>query len=182
MLHFEVNMKRFFPATFFLLIYVVGLLYVLPQNRPFPGPPPDAVQSLELADVETPLRRAYFTNYTRDQVMAHYAAQMTQWPHLTLNYPPEDAQTIIRDQTRSWYLEELVQPLRQSVFVNGFIAQKPQDDIWYKGVHYQQKITIRLAQSSRLSRFVIWSLITALMYIVFICFLRAIKSYAPKRN
>ncbi len=174
-------MKRFLPIFVFLAIYLSGLFYVLPQNRPFPGPPPDAVQSMELADIETPLRRAYFTNYTRDQVMAHYAAQMSQWPHLTLNYPPEDSQTIIRDQTRSWYLEELVQPLRQSVFVNGFIAQKPQDDIWYKGIHYEEKITIRLAQSSRVSRVLVWTLISLLMYIIFVFSLRTIRLYAQKR-
>lgn len=175
-------MKNLAVIGVFLLVYLAGLLYILPQNRPFPGPPPDAVQSLEQADMETPLRRAYFTNYTRAQVIAHYAAQMSQWPHLNLNYPPEDAQTIIRDQTRSWYLQELVQPIRQSVFVNGFIPQKPQDDIWYKGVHYEQKITIRLAQSTRMERLIIWSLIVVLSYILFQFSLRVIYLYANKKH
>ncbi len=175
-------MKNLAVSGVFLLVYLVGLLYVLPQNRPFPGPPPDAVQSLEQADMETPLRRAYFTNYTRAQVIAHYAAQMSQWPHLNLNYPPEDAQTIIRDQTRSWYLQELVQPIRQSVFVNGFIPQKPQDDIWYKGVHYEQKITIRLAQSTRTSRLIVWSLIVILSFTLFQFSLRVISLYANKKR
>lgn len=161
-------MKNFRLTLPFLFVWAIGLIYILPPNRPFPGPPPDAVQSMEEADTETPLRRAYFTNYTRDQVIAHYAAQVTQFPYLRLNYPPEDAQTIIRDQTRSWYLEELVQPLRQSIFINGFIPQKAQDDIWYKGIHYEEKITIKLVQSTRAARLVVWSTIILSMYLVFV--------------
>lgn len=131
----------------YLLLFVFAvffLVYLLLPTPNFPTPPPGAVQSMEEADIETPLRRAYFTNYTREQIIAHYKNQFRYKPFIIeLNYPPEDAQTLIRDQTRSYYLEELVHPFRESVYINAFIAQVPKDDIWYKGVHYEEKITIK---------------------------------------
>src|SRR5689334_19212994 len=112
---------------FFVILFGIGFMVYLFRPGPFadfPAPPPGAVQSKEDADIESPLRRAYFTNYTREEVIAHYQNQFRMRPlTLTLNYPPEDAQTLIRDQTRSVYLEELVHPFRESLYVNGFIAQ-----------------------------------------------------------
>jgi hypothetical protein len=119
---------------------------------PFPYQPGDSVQSLEPADSETQARRAYFTNYTRDEVVNHYKNQFNGLPTLRLNYPPEDSSTIIRDQTRTTYLEELVHPWRESVYINGFEPRVEKDDIWYKGNHYAQKITIKSVQSTLPSR------------------------------
>ena len=135
------------------LILVFGgggfLIYLALPAPGFPNPPPGAVQSLEEADVETELKRAYFTNYTREQVVAHYENQFRfRVGTLRLNYPPEEAQTLIRDQARSVYLEELVHPFRESLYINGFVPSQAKDDIWYKGEHYVQKITIRYVPSS----------------------------------
>lgn len=131
------------------------LFYLLLPTPDFPLPPPDSVQSLEKADTETSLRRAYFTNFTRDEILDHYQKQFEysvffgiKMPTYRLNYPPEDAQWLIRDQTRSVFLEEIVHPFRESVFVNGFQARVAKDDIWYKGAHYDTKITIRYIPSS----------------------------------
>lgn len=150
-------MKAKIRKSLYLLLVLFGfgfLVYLaIPVSFDFPTPPPDSVQSKEDADVETPLRRAYFTNYTREQVIAHYKNQFRMKPFtVELNYPPEDAQTLIRDQARSYYLEELVHPFRESVYINGFVAQVPKDDIWYKGVHYQEKITIKYVPSSLVVR------------------------------
>lgn len=154
------------------IVLLGTITYTVYPAPKFPDPPPNAVQSMEDADIEDPLRRAYFTNYTREQVVDHYKNQFRfKAITLELNYPPEDAQTLIRDQTRSRYLEELVHPLRESLYINGFIPQDAKDDIWYKGVHYEEKITIRYVQSSLPVRtvvalvsassfvFVIWQLI-----------------------
>ncbi len=131
------------------------LFYLLLPTPSFPIPPTDSVQSLENADVETPLRRSYFTNFSRAEVLEYYQQQFTKSPFLgirlptyRLNYPPEDAQQLIRDQTRSVFLEEIVHPFRESVFVNGFQPRVAKDDIWYRGVHYGTKITIRYIPSS----------------------------------
>lgn len=144
-----------------LFLYIVGsilfLIYLSLPSPKFPDPTFDSVQSMEKADIETPFKKAYFTNFTREQVIDHYLNQFSR-KSLVLNYPPEDAQTLIRDQTRSRYLHELVHPFRESLFVNGFIAMQPKDDIWYKGVHYEQKITIKYVKSNPIVRLVVATL------------------------
>lgn len=161
-------MKKLFKRSLYLILILSGTAFVLylVHSAPFdfPTPPPGSVQSMEDADIESPLRRAYFTNYTREEIIAHYKNQFRMKPiTLELNYPPEDAQTLIRDQTRSYYLEELVHPFRESLYINGFIAQKAQDDIWYKGIHYEEKITVKYVPSSLLIRLIFAGLTFGLM-------------------
>ena len=88
-------------------------------------------------------------------------------PSYRLSYPPEEAYSIIRDQTRSVYLEEIVHPFRESFYVNGFVPKVEKDDIWYKGVHYDQKITVRYVPSDKNIRIVVFALsLTVLTLIV----------------
>lgn len=151
-------------AVLFLALYY---RYFIIPNYPFPAPPPDALQSHEPADTETPFRRAYFTNYTREQVIAHYKGQLKFLPTLELNYPPEDAQTIIRDQTRSWYLEELVHPFRGSLYINGFIPQQDQDTIVINDKTWAEKITIKYVPSPLYIRLIVASGILLFSYLIF---------------
>ena len=118
---------------------------VLPEPG-FPAPPADALQSKEPADSESPLRRAYFTNFTREEVMSHYKKEF-KWG-LNLNYPPEESRTIIRDQTRSTFLEEIVHTLRESVFINGFEPKVEKDAINIEGLSWRQKIIVKLVPSN----------------------------------
>lgn len=148
-----------------LAVVLLGYLLLYP-NVEFPTPPLDSVQSMEMADTEAQYRRAYFTNYSREEVINHYRKQMDYLPTQRLNYPPEDAQTIIRDQTRSVYLEELTHPFRESVFINGFIASTAKDDIWYKGEHFDQKITIRFVPNNLIIRFIIMVITLILAFVV----------------
>ena len=59
----------------YILLSITLILYLFLPNPEFPSPPSDALQSKEPADTETPLRRAYFTNYTRAEVLSHYEEQ-----------------------------------------------------------------------------------------------------------
>lgn len=129
-------------ASFFIFLF----LYVLPPSPDFPKALPDTLQSKEPADTETPLRRAYFTNFTREEVMSHYNNQF-KWGY-RLNYPPEESQTIIRDQTRSTFLEEIAHPLRESIFVNGFEPKDPKDAIFIEGKPWRQKIVVKYLPSN----------------------------------
>jgi hypothetical protein len=138
----------------YVCISVLFLLYLSLPNPRFPFPPPGSVQSMEEADTETPFKKAYFTNFDRDEVIDYYKKQFG--PSIRLSdYPPEEAQILIRDQTRSTFLEELVHPFRESMFINGFEPKVAKDDIWYKGVHYRQKITIKYVSSNVLVRMAI---------------------------
>jgi hypothetical protein len=123
----------------------------------FPDPPTDAIQSFEPADVEEDTRRGYYTDYTREEVINHYKKQLESRsyfiiPSIRLNYPPEEAQTIIRDQTRSTYLEELVYPMRESLFINGFEPTLPQDLLLREDKYWDQKIIVKKVSSNWFAR------------------------------
>ncbi len=134
-----------------LLITLFLLIYILPQSPEFPKPPADSVQSIEPADTESPLRRAYFTNLNRAEVISHYQKEFNEGFDIytpRLNYPPEESATIIRDQTRSTYLEEIVHPLRESIYINGFEPKSEKDTIIIDKVKWNQKIIVRYVPSS----------------------------------
>ena len=130
-------------------------------SPPFPKPPSDSVQSLEEADVEDAHeRRAYFTNFSREEVLNHYEEELQKtfpvlFPSYQVSYPPEDAQTLIRDQTRSVHLPEIIHPARESLFVNFFEAQTAKDAISYKGIPYERKITVRYIPTPIIPRILI---------------------------
>lgn len=143
----------------FSIFSLAFIFYLLLPNSGFPKPLSDAIQSNEPGDTESPLIRAYFTNFTREEVMSHYQSQLKYssflnfvLPTYRLNYPPEEAHTIIRDQTRSTFLEEIVHPFRESVFINGFKPDNPKDAIIINDKYWHQKINVRYIPSSPLIR------------------------------
>lgn len=145
------TLLRFFRAVFI----IIATFYLVLPTHSFPLKPPDSIQSLEQADTETPWRRAYFTNYTREQARNHYRRQIGRsslfglpMPTVLLNYPPEDAFTLIRDQTRGTGLEEVLQPFRESLFIDYFEPKDPKDAVVYRGIPFFQKITIKYTASS----------------------------------
>ncbi len=125
---------------------------------------PDSIQSHEPADIETPFRRAYFTNYGRQEVVDWYTSEFNKptifnikFSSIRLNYGPEEAGTIIRDQTRSTFLEEVAHPLRESIYINGFEPKDPKDEIFIENRHWKQKIIVRHVQSSALARLLVFA-------------------------
>ncbi len=147
-----------------LLILVTAVYLALPSPA-FPPPPPNSLQSDEPADTESVYRRAYYTDYSRSEIMAYYKKQFQSSPlgrlpllQIRLNYPPEDAFTYIRDQTQSSWLEELVHPGRESIFINGFYPTKPTEQININGVHYLNKITVHYYPSRAVSRLTVLAL------------------------
>ncbi len=157
---------------FLTSIFFLGLLvYVILPDPDFPNPPPDALQSREPADSEDPLRRAYFTNLTREEVIAHYKKEF-RWG-FTLNYPPEESGSIIRDQTRSTFLEEIVHPLRESIYINGFEPREAKDAIFIEGRDWRQKIIVKLIPSNVVFRVLI-------VVLSFICSVALIKEWLKK--
>jgi hypothetical protein len=151
-------MRNKFLVILFLLFSLFFLGYLLLPNPDFPSPPPGSLQSKEPADTETPLRRAYFTNLTREEVINHYKKEFNKGFSIytpRLNYPPEEAQTIIRDQTRSTFLEEIVHPFRESIYINGFEPREAKDAINIEGLPWRQKIIVRYVPSNEFIRIAI---------------------------
>ena len=160
-------MGKVFKITFFL-VSVLLFVYVVPPSSEFPSQLPNSVQSFEPADVETPLRRGYYTNLTRQEVIAHYEKEFNKGFFYSpkLNYPPEEAQSIIRDQTKSTFLEELVHPLRESLYINGFESKKTIYQLVIDDVTWDQKIIVRYVPSSVFVRILILSLIVVSSYLL----------------
>lgn len=147
------NSMRSIVYVFFILLVFGTAAYLAIPSPQFPPPPPNSLQSDEPADTESIYRRAYYTNFSRSQVMDYYQRQFNSaLLQIRLNYPPEEATTFIRDQTRSSWLEELVHPGRESIFINGFYPTKPTEQININGVHYLNKITVHLFPSRAVSR------------------------------
>ena len=122
----------------FLISAVSYLIYPVPG---FPSPPPGSLVSTEPADTESIYRKAFYTNLSREEVVSYYK-NLWRGPFIRINHPPEEAQTMIRDQTRSSWLEELVHPLKDSLYINGFYPTKPTEQININKVHYLAKITV----------------------------------------
>ena len=124
----------------FILFGITLLIYLALPAPDFPDTLWDFQSSNEPADKETPLRRGYFTNLTREQLTSHYSEQF-DWG-VRLNYPPEEAQTLIRDQTKATFLEEIVHPMRESLFVAGNEVQPGGGLYEVGGVKFKQKVFI----------------------------------------
>lgn len=165
---------------FFFLYCLTGVFYLALPDYEFPLPPPDSIQSQEPSDTETPLRRGYYTNYSRQEVLDWYKMQFEKsgflglsMPTPLLNYPPEYAESIIRDQTSSSFLQEYTHPLRESIYINGF---KPQTEgskpaFVVNGEERSQKIIIRVVSGNiwvRETLFLLSAFMLAIIYNTFI--------------
>ncbi len=148
-----------------MLIGVVALtaVYLVLPAPQFPPVPPTAIQSDEPGDTESSYRKAYYTNLSREEIMAYYFKQFGGWG-IKLNHPFEEAQTLIRDQTRSSYLEEIVHPGRETLYINGYVPQLPKDQINRNGQHYLNKVTVRLIPSHLVARLTLLLMVAVISY------------------
>ncbi len=144
-----------------LILGIAISLYLLLPGPKLPPPDlPESLKSTEPGDtVQLPRISAYFTDKTRSEVLEFYTDYFSRSsflgiPLLTyrLNHPPEYVKQVIRDTTRSYYLEEIVHPFRESLFVNGFdwekdVFTKPEhrakNKILVGGKVWRAKITLR---------------------------------------
>lgn len=142
--------------TIFLgLILLASSIYYLVLPPPaFPPLPPGSLQSAEPADTETILRQAYYTNLSREEIMQFYDKQFKGSVPIQyrLDLPHEEAYSLIRDQTMSSYLEQIVHPWRESLYINVFVPTKPTEQINIQNVHYLNKITVRYLPSHPIPR------------------------------
>lgn len=157
----------------YLVLSAFFLFYLVIPAPDFPPQPPDTLKSDEPGDIEDPLRPSYFTDFDREGIIGYYKQHFSNSPLLNipfltyrLNYPPEESVTIIRDQARSTYLEELVHPFRESLFVNGFGARVAKDVIIIQDRLWQEKITIKYIPSSLVVRVAIGAISMGVLWIV----------------
>lgn len=167
-------MRKKILVTFF----IIGLLYIIlpgPTSVTDFAPLPNSLKSNEPGDtVQSPNIAAFFSFLDRAGITGFYRQnyQNLFWfgkliPAITLNYPPEEANTAIRDQLYVTFMEEYVYPLRGSIFVGGY-EPKIQDDLLHRhhtyvgdhvhidGVYYNSKTTLRFYPNNPVLRVIIY--------------------------
>ena len=165
---------RIIIKLLYLLFAVFFLVYLAIPNQLFPQESQYSKRSTEPSDVEDKNRRGFYNTEDRETVVNYYRDNFGKvnifgyeinLPSLRLNYPPEESQTIIRDQTRSTYLEEIVHPLRQSIYISGFEPRYDKDKIVVDGTEYKQKLIIKMINSNILIRLFVGCLILLSIYV-----------------
>lgn len=165
-----------------VLIYLLGVTYLV---LPTPHTPnlSSAVRSDEAGDTwQHPDQKGFYTNMTRGEVLEEmqnkFALTLNGFtiPSYRLNYRPEESFQFVRDQVSSNYLEEIVYPMKDSLFVNGYEPKNAPVNrnidpaylpgILYKNTYYLSKVTLRPVTSSIPSRILIWTLIFPAAYLV----------------
>lgn len=158
----------------FIIFAVLLLVYML-----WPGPskisefkplPNSAKSTLSGDTVQIPNVSGYFSNNFRSFVIPFYLKNYQEnshfpFPPLELNHPPEYSWVVIKSQTETTYLEELVYPLRDSLYVNGYELYRPDGTpIFYSapkleeaGREWPTKVTLRLYTSNVLVRIIVWA-------------------------
>ncbi|OGM17876.1 hypothetical protein A2V61_02785 [Candidatus Woesebacteria bacterium RBG_19FT_COMBO_47_8] len=178
-------LKNIFKIALGLLSASLLLYMLLPRPdgiSDFPALPDSLKSTLEGDTIQAPEVSAYFSNNYRDFVISYYQESYkadTKFPFepLRLNYPPEFAFTAIKDQTQSTYLEEMVYPLRDSLFINGLEPVEKDGTPRYLGAgrievdgqFRDTKVTLRFYPSSLGSRIAVWggiNLAVALLYLM----------------
>lgn len=170
-------------------VYVLGIFYLLQPVAQLPTLD-NAVLSNEPGDTwQNPDQKGYYTNLTRSQVIDQIQQKSKisvfgiSIPNYRLNYRPEESYSLVRDQLKSNYLEEVVYPLKSSIYINGWepknapvYANKPKKeipDISIYGVPYDAKITLRPVSSVVFIGLLIWTAIFPLGYLVLQSFKRS---------
>lgn len=155
-------------------VFSIGLLIYMIWPGPGKidqfGPLPNSVKStLEGDTIQIPNVSAYFSDNYRDFVVPFYqnkywVVTLLPFPPYRLNYAPEYSWTVIKKHTDSTYLEELVYPLRGSLYVNGLEPFTPSGEPrWWGAGEFQEggkatetKVTLRYYPSSVFVRFIVW--------------------------
>ena len=163
--------KTFIILSIFLLIYMV---WTGPSKiSDFDGLPDSDKSKLEGDTIQIPNVSAYFSDNFREFVVPFYSNNYQSlsnlpFPPLRLNHPPEFSWNVIKKHTDSTYLEELVYPLRDSIYVNGFepFYEDGQPKFWgatkfeVDGRSWFTKTTLRFYPSNIPARIFVWFGIT----------------------
>jgi len=166
-----------------LSIWLLGVIYLLLPEPVIPNLEP-ALKSIEPGDTtQMPGVWAYYTNLSRREAVDFYKKSFSRTPFLNLplptyilNHPPEYARETIRATQQSDFYEEIVHPLRESLFVNGWIPKedevylakslKPITEFTVDGQNYSAKITLYHVRSPLWARILVWTSIVILAIII----------------
>lgn len=175
---------------FSITFYFSGFYYL---TRPTPVLPDldQAVRSDEPGDTsQHPDQAAYYTNRDNRQKILGELQKKFGLGNLDqlsyrLNYRPEEVGQLVRDQLRSYYLEEVVHPLRESLFINvweptksPFVIPKDQASqrMYFLKTYYPVKVTLKPVYSSLWGRLFVWTMIFPGSYAAYLSLKKSLKS------
>jgi len=175
-----------------LFIYILGVIYLLPATPATPDLIPSTRSTEEGDTWQHPDQKGFYTNIVRkdaiEQLQSKFVFSVFGYkvPSFRLNYRPEEAFEMVRDQLQSSYLEEIVYPLRDSLFVNGWeplnapvYANLQREDVpklFFEKTPYFGKVTIRPVTSTLWARLLIWTLIFPATYLVILSLKKSIQN------
>jgi hypothetical protein len=169
---------------FLVLLFVLGTFYLsLPSKGEFPGVP-NSLKSIEPGDTyQIANVTAYYTDMPRAEVVKFYFDYFSKSsflgipiPTYKLNQPPERIREVLRETQQSSFVEELIHPFKDSVFVNGFEwnndpftppNKRIKNILFINGKEYQFKITLYYQESNLIIRLAIFYFILIGIYILF---------------
>ena len=169
-------MKRIYRI--FCIVLLIYMLWPTPSKiSDFPSLPNSDKSTLSGDTVQIPNVAGYFSNNYREFVVPFYSKAYQNkthlpFPPLNLNHPPEFSWLTIKKHTDSTYLEELVYPLRDSLYVNGFepFYSDGTPKFWGStkfeemGKEWFTKTTIRFYPANIIVRFLVWlGIVTSLL-------------------
>ncbi len=175
------------------IVYLLGIVYLVLPEPVIPNLEP-AFKSTEPGDtVQIPGVWAYYTNLSRREAVDFYKKAFSRsaflkipLPTYILNHPPEYARETIRATQQSNFYEEIVQPLRESLFVNGWVpkedkvylaqSKKPITVFTVDGRDYDAKITLFYVRSPLWARILVWTGIISLIVMIIMAFMAVIRS------
>jgi len=191
-------MKKWLKITI-AVVYLLGIVYLVLPEPVIPNLEP-ALKSIEPGDtVQIPGVWAYYTNLSRREAIDFYKKAFSRsaflkipLPTYILNHPPEYARETIRDTHQSNFYEEIVHPLRESLFVSGWIpkedkvylakSKKPITEFEVDGQIFQGKITLYHVRSPLWARLLIWTGIIILGLMLMAAFRNVFLSpWKPKK-
>lgn len=168
----------------FIVFSITLLVYMLwpGQNSisQFPPLPSSEKSTLEGDTIQITNVSAYFSDNFREFVVPFYSTTYQKltnlpFPPLKLNHPPEYSWIAIKRHTDSTYIEELIYPLRDSLYVNGFepLNSEYMPKWWgaskfeVGGKQYFTKTTLRFYPSPVWVRIFVWfGIVLALLFVL----------------
>ena len=171
------------------LIYFAGIFYLIQPSPDLPSLA-DAARSDEPGDtIQHPDQAAYYTDRDNRQgilgeLQKNFELSQFSLVSYRLNYRPEEVGGLVRDQLRSYYLEEVVHPLRESLYINVLDPAKTpmidddkreQAKMYLHGRFYPVKVTLRPVYSKVAGRLIVWTSIFPALALVYLSLKKSIS-------
>lgn len=170
-----------FKFSIFQVFAILLLLYMIwpspARISNFKALPSSVKSTLEGDTIQVSNVSAYFSDNFREFTVPFYASNYQKRAFLPfgpikINHPPEYSWIAIKKHTDSTYLEELVYPLRDSLYVNGYepFYSDGSPKFWGSikfgegNEEYFTKTTLRYYPSKLIVRILVWFGIVTSVY------------------